>query len=88
MPCPSPGASGFLADPARFAEAYLDAFEKRLSRIQEDYRRRRRAFDSLFVHLPGQEQGSFAYRWQRALARLDETDPRGLRESLRGTLHM
>jgi hypothetical protein len=80
--------AGFLTDPTRFAETYLDALEKRLGRIQEDYRRRRRAFDSLFAHLPGQEPGGFAYRWRRALARLDETDPRALRESLRVTLHM
>jgi hypothetical protein len=80
--------AGFLPDPARFAEAYLDAFEKRLARIQEDYRRRRRAYESLFAHLPGQEAGSFAYRWRRALSRLDETNPHGLRELIRGNLHL
>jgi hypothetical protein len=80
--------AGFLPDAARFAAAYLEAFEKRLTRIQEDYRRRRRAYDSLFVHLPGQEPGSFAYRWRRALARLDETDPHALREMIRGNMHL
>jgi hypothetical protein len=80
--------AGFLADPARFAVTYLDAFEKRLTRIQEDYRRRRRAYDSLFAHLPGQEAGSFAYRWRRALARLDETDPHALREQISANLHL
>jgi hypothetical protein len=80
--------AGFLPDAARFAAAYLEAFEKRLTRIQEDYRRRRRAYDSLFVHLPGQEPGSFAYRWRRALARLDETDPHALRELIRGNMHL
>ncbi|MGA2481005.1 MAG: hypothetical protein ABSG63_19855 [Spirochaetia bacterium] len=80
--------AAFLPDAARFAVTYLDAFEKRLTRIQDDYRRRRRAYDSLFAHLPRQEPGSFAYRWRRALARLDETDPHGVRESIRGNLHL
>ena len=65
----------YLPDPAAFAHAYLAAFEERLRRIQEDYRRSRKAFDSLFLHLPAQEPGSFAYRWKRVLARLDETNP-------------
>jgi hypothetical protein len=76
--------AGFLVDEGKFAEAYLDAFEKRFQRIQDDYRRRRKAFDSLFAHLPGQEPGSFSYRWRRALSRLDETDPRELVGLIRG----
>jgi hypothetical protein len=78
--------AGFLSDPKGFAEDYLGALEGRFRHMQEDYRRRRRAFDSLFDHLTGQEQGSFAYRWKRVLARLDETDPRDLVELIRGNL--
>jgi len=74
---------GYLCDPDGFAHAYCTAFEKRLERIQEDYRRRRKAFDSLFLHLPAQAPGSFAYRWKRVLARLDETDPLALTDLVR-----
>jgi hypothetical protein len=77
---------GYLRDPDGFAHAYCAAFEERIERIQEDYRRRRKAFDSLFLHLPAQEPGSFAYRWKRVLARLDETNPHTLTELVRGNI--
>ena len=77
---------GFLPDPRAFAHAYLTAFEARLRRIQDDYRLRRRAFDSLFLHLPAQEPGSFAWRWKRVLARLDETRPADVAELIRGNI--
>jgi hypothetical protein len=76
----------FLPDTAAFAHAYLAAFEEHLRRIQDDYRRRRRSFDSLFLHLPAQEPGSFAWRWKRVLARLDETRPSELAELIRGNV--
>jgi hypothetical protein len=76
--------AGFLVEQGKVAEAYMDAFDKRFHRFQDDYRRRRKAFDSLFAHLPGQEPGSFAYRWRRALSRLDETDPKELVGLIRG----
>jgi hypothetical protein len=75
-----------LSDPAAFARAYCAAFEDRLQRIQDDYRRRRKAFDSLFLHLPAQQPGSFAYRWKRVLARLDDTVPRTLADLIRGNI--
>ncbi|MGA2379862.1 MAG: hypothetical protein ABSG85_11205 [Spirochaetia bacterium] len=75
-----------LPDPAAFARAYCAAFEDRLQRIQEDYRRRRKAFDSLFLHLPAQEPGSFAYRWKRVLARLEETNPTAVADLVRGNI--
>ncbi len=75
-----------LPDPASFARAYCAAFEDRFQRIQDDYRRRRKAFDSLFLHLPAQAPGSFAYRWKRVLARLDETSPRALAAAVRGNI--
>jgi hypothetical protein len=63
-----------LQDPRAFAEAYLTALRTEFLRIQADYRRRKRAFDALFKHLPFNEDGSFACRWVRVLARLDATD--------------
>jgi hypothetical protein len=76
----------YLPEAAIFAAAYLDGFEERLRKIQDDYRRRRRAYDSLFGYLPAQEPGSLAYRWKRVLSRLDDTNPAALRESIRGTI--
>ncbi len=76
----------FLPDVTGFTDAYLGGLEERLRHIQEDYRRRRKAFGSLFVHLPDQEQGGFAYRWKRVLSRLDETDPGELASLIRGNL--
>jgi hypothetical protein len=76
----------YLPDPFAFARVYCDAFEDRVQRIQDDYRKRRKAFDSLFLHLPAQEPGSFAYRWKRILARLDETNPRALADLVRGNI--
>lgn len=64
-----------VSDPRVFAETYLLALTEELLRIQSDYRRRRRAFDGLFKHLPRQASGSFACRWERVLARLDACDP-------------
>lgn len=75
-----------VADPREFAEAYLEAFVARFSRIQDDYRRRRKAFDTLFKYRPRNEAGSFAYRWERVLARLDGTDPRELARLIRERL--
>jgi hypothetical protein len=77
---------GYLRDPDGFAHVYCAAFEERLERIQEDYRRRRKAFDSLFLHLSAQEPGSFAYRWKSVLARLDESNPHALADLVRGNI--
>jgi hypothetical protein len=68
----------YLPHPQQFAEPYLEAFAERFSGIQEEYRKRRKAFDALFKHRPRDEAGSFAYRWEKVLARLDRTDPREL----------
>jgi hypothetical protein len=73
-----------LPDAAEFAEAYLEAFQRRLARIQQEYAARRRAFDTLFKHLPVDVNGSFAYRWQRVLARLADAKPAELTAAIRG----
>jgi hypothetical protein len=71
------------SNPVSFVNAFLDAFEERFAQMQKDYRRRRRAFDTLFKHKRRDEGGSFAYRWERVLKRLDETDLKDLVEKIR-----
>ena len=72
-----------LPDPIAFAEAYLASFRLQFLHIQGDYRKRRRAFDTLFKHCPYDPAGSFGYRWECVLRRLDETDPQLLVRAIR-----
>jgi hypothetical protein len=72
-----------VPNPPAFAAAYLDAFAERFAQVQRDYRKRRRAFDTLFKHKRRDEGGSFAYRWERVLKRLDASDPLQLRDRIR-----
>jgi hypothetical protein len=63
-----------LVQPVQFAQIYLTAFHDHFAHIQGDYRKRRRAFDNLFRHSRYDPAGSFAYRWECVLRRLDQTD--------------
>lgn len=72
-----------LPNAVEFAELYLAAFQKRFEHIQEEYRRRQRAFDKLFKHRVVDPAGSFAYRWQCVLARLAGTDAASLTRAIR-----
>ena len=63
-----------VPSPKAFAEAYLGSFRDKFLRIQADYRKRRRAFDTLFKHCKYDPAGSFAFRWERVLSRLDKTN--------------
>jgi hypothetical protein len=74
-------------NPGEVMEAYISAFSGRFVHLQQDYRRRKRSFDTLFNQRPRDERGSFAYRWERILARLDDTDPQALTQALRKQLH-
>jgi hypothetical protein len=76
----------YLPNPKEFANTYLEAFVERFCRIQDDYRKRRKAFDTLFKYHPRDEAGSFAYRWERVLARMDRTDPCDLVRLIRENL--
>ncbi|MEI7436581.1 MAG: hypothetical protein WCL16_07225, partial [bacterium] len=76
----------FTPDPKAFADAYLGALRARLEKTQEEYRKRRRAFDSLFKHRRRDEQGSFSYRWEMVLERLDHVDPAALVGKIRGQM--
>jgi hypothetical protein len=72
-----------VSNPQAFAEAYLKAFCERFTHVQQEYRRRKRAFDNLFAHRRWDEGGSFAFRWAKVLQRLDSTDPCGLAAAIR-----
>ena len=78
----------FVPDPAAFAEAYFTAFRDRFRHIQREYTKRHRAFDTLFKHKRRDERGSFAYRWERVLARLDRTDVEELIGQMRQNLKL
>ena len=56
------------------------------NRFRSEYRKRRRAFDSLFKHRRRDEQGSFSYRWEKVLERLDHADAAALVERIRGQM--
>ncbi len=72
-----------LPDPVEFARLYLDALLERFTQIQQEYRKRRRAFDTLFKLHSRNEPGAFAFRWGRVLERLDRSDPVVLVEAIR-----
>ena len=72
----------YLEDPNEFAEAYVNACIDHFKRIQEEYRIRRRAFDTLFADRPRDEEGSLAYRWECVLKRLDQTKPEDLQAAI------
>jgi hypothetical protein len=72
-----------LPDSHEFALRYLLAFHDQFAQIQRDYRKRRRAFDTLFKHARYDPGGSFAYRWECVLQRLDQTNVDELVESIR-----
>ncbi|OGV68069.1 MAG: hypothetical protein A2283_18680 [Lentisphaerae bacterium RIFOXYA12_FULL_48_11] len=72
-----------LSDSKEFTHVYLLAFVERFSRIQQEYKKRKRAFDSLFKGKRRDERGSFAYRWERVLDRLNRADPLRLQELIR-----
>lgn len=61
-----------------FAKAYVDGFRRALAEMQSAYRARRTAFNDLFIDRPYDTNGSGAYRWSKALERLDSCDPERL----------
>lgn len=72
----------YVPDYATFSSAYVDALVRKIEEVQASYRNRRSAFDKLFADRPFDTNGSGAYRWARALARLDRADPVELRKRL------
>ena len=55
MPTPVNRRLALLADPEEFAALYVEAFVARFTKIQLEYRKRKRAFDTLFKHRPRDE---------------------------------
>jgi hypothetical protein len=72
-----------VPDPVEFAERYLAAFLEQFEHVQEDYRKRRRAFDDLFKHSKYDPAGSFAYRWECVLRRLDKARSEAINAAIR-----
>ncbi len=72
-----------IRNKAEFAQLYLSSFQNRFEHVQQEYRRRKRAFDTLFKHRPLDKAGSFAYRWLCILTRLDDTDAAMLTQHIR-----
>ena len=72
-----------VPNPPEFTAAYLDAFRERFLHMQGDYRKRRRAFDTLFKHCKYDVGGSFAYRWEQVLRRLDQAEADAVVEAIR-----
>lgn len=72
-----------LSQPMAFAQAYLNGFAERLEKIQQEYRRRKRAFDNLFKHQPPVEGGNLSFRWLRVLERLNQADSQALKDLIR-----
>ena len=75
-----------VPDPQAFANAYVEAFREQFLHIQGDYRKRRRAFETLFKHCKYDPAGSFAYRWECVLRRLDQTDGHKLVASIQSKI--
>lgn len=78
----------YVADPIAFATTYIEAFSVELNRIQQEYRKRRRGFDSLFRHRRCDPNGSYAFRWLKVLDRLDTTDTRQVVNALSNHIHV
>jgi hypothetical protein len=74
-----------VPDPTAFTDAYLDAFVEQFRQTQKKYRTLKRGFDSLFKHRMRDEKGSFAYRWETVLERLDRADPEALATGIRAS---
>jgi hypothetical protein len=74
--------------PVEFADAYLNAFRERFIHLQQEYFKRKRAFDTLFSHERLDEQGNFRFRWEQVLKRLQETDAQALTEAIRKHINL
>jgi len=72
----------YVTDYVAFANTFVDAFVAKVAEVQNSYRSRRKAFDGLFADRPFDTNGSGAYRWSSALARLDRAEPEELKRKL------
>ena len=67
-----------VACPDEFCEAYLASFVQKFAEVQQEFRNHRQVYEQRFAHKPRDVQGSFAYRWECVLARMDRADPQEL----------
>jgi hypothetical protein len=74
------------ADRAEFAQAYLAGFSEKFTRVQDEYARHRRAFDSLFKHRHLDPEGSLSFRWSCVLERLRNANAPELVRMIRGNI--
>lgn len=71
-----------VSNAVAFADTYLNAFLQKLEAMQDEYRVKRRAFDTLFQHSK-QGEKTLSWRWDKVLERLEKTDARALTEKIR-----
>ena len=72
-----------VANPREFGETFLRSFQARFQEVQDEFRMRKRAFQALFKLLHREEPGSFGFRWEHVLARLDRTNAVALTQAIR-----
>ncbi len=75
--------AGLVPDIKKFADIYVEAFIGRFKEIQKEYRTHKGAFNSLFADRKNDANGSFAYRWEKILERLDSADAEILGKHIR-----
>ncbi len=78
--------AAYLPHPRAFVDTYLDAFTRRFEGIQRDYRKKKRGFETLFKHQKRDDEGCFAYRWERVLERLDKSDAHATADAIRSCI--
>jgi hypothetical protein len=76
----------WLPNPEQFAQVYLDAFLDRFRAILERFRSRKATLESMFANRKYDPSGSFAFRWEQVLNRLDRSDPSELADLIRASL--
>ena len=63
-----------MCNATEFANIYLSAFQTRFEQVQQEYKKRQRAFERLLEHRLDDPEGSYAHRWKDVLKRLETTD--------------
>ena len=77
-----------VQDRQEFTDNYLSGFTTRFTRVQEEYNKHRRAFDTLFKHRPFDPLGSLSFRWMKMLERLRTANAKNLAELIAQNIRM
>ena len=75
--------SAHMPNAPEFADAYLRAFQTRFEQVQQEYKKRKKAFDRLLGHRIDDPNGSYAHRWKGVLERLVTSDAAELTRLIR-----